>query len=150
VFEIKPNTEEAVQYFINLLKPETQAVLNANKALIFSVFNASNAKNLRVLQRALFNYERLLNLLDQDLKKDAENYELLTRSLLGYYLIFHIEYNTGNLNIVDFQQLFIGDEKNTITKAMKRQSNLTVCFIPQSYLRQRNYLDSLVTVIMKS
>ncbi|PZU89792.1 MAG: hypothetical protein DI529_03775 [Chryseobacterium sp.] len=111
VFEIKPNTEEAVQYFINLLKPETQAVLNANKALIFSVFNASNAKNLRVLQRALFNYERLLNLLDQDLKKDAENYELLTRSLLGYYLIFHIEYNTGNLNIVDFQQLFIGDEK---------------------------------------
>ncbi len=110
-FEIKPNSDEAVQYFISLLKPETQTVIEENKALLFSVFNTSTAKNLRVLQRALFNYERLLNLIDQNLKKDVGNYNLLTKSLLGYYLIFHIEYNTGNLNIDYFQQLFIGDEK---------------------------------------
>ena len=110
-FEIKPNSDEAVQYFISLLKPEIQTIMEENKALIFSIFSASKAKNLRVLQRAMFNYERILNLLDEDLKKDVDNYNLLTKSLLGYYMIFHIEYNTGNLDIEFFQQLFIGDEK---------------------------------------
>ncbi|CAD7801289.1 hypothetical protein CHRY9390_00755 [Chryseobacterium aquaeductus] len=111
IFEIKPNSQEAIEYFINLLSNETKTILEDNKNLIYSVFNTSNKKNLRVLQRALFNYERLLGMIDPKLKEDTENYKLLTKSLLAFYLIFHIEYNTGNLDIENFQQLFLSDEK---------------------------------------
>ncbi|MCT4330096.1 hypothetical protein CMT52_10545 [Elizabethkingia anophelis] len=110
VFEIKPNSEEAIEYFINLLNTDTKTILEENKSLVYSLFNASNKKNLRVLQRSLFNYERLLGLINPKLKEDAENYKLLTKSLMAYYLIFHLEYNTGNLNIVNFQRLFIIEE----------------------------------------
>ncbi|MHA3047700.1 P-loop NTPase fold protein [Riemerella anatipestifer] len=111
VFEIKPNSDEAIEYFISQLNYETKIILLENKSLIYSIFNASDKKNLRVLQRALFNYERLLGLIKPNLKEIGENYKLLTKSLLAYYLIFHIEYNTGNLNIGNFQQLFLVDEK---------------------------------------
>lgn len=110
-FEILPNTEEAIEYFISLIKSEVCTVLNDNKNLILKIFNSSEKNNLRVLQRALFEFERLVNLLENISDADKPKYNLLIKSLLAYYLIYHIEFNTGNKLIKNFQQLFLLDDQ---------------------------------------
>ncbi len=110
-FEISPNIDEAIDYFVSQINSEINSQLVEYNSLIIKIFNTSDKKNLRVLQRALFDFERLVKLLDKELKEDSEKYKLLVKSLLTYYLIFHLEFNTGNSDIENFQQLFLIEEK---------------------------------------
>lgn len=110
-FEITPSINEAIEYFITQINSEISSQLSEYNNLIIKIFNTSEKKNLRVLQRALFDFERLIKLLDKDLKEDTEKYKVLVKSLLAYYLIFHLEFNTGNHEIENFQQLFLMDDK---------------------------------------
>lgn len=112
-FEISPNVDEAIEYFISLINSDINSHLILNNGLIVKIFNTSEKENLRVLQRALFDFERLFNLTNKELKKDKEKYSLLIKSLLAYFLIYYLEYNTGNLNIENFQQLFLMDDKKS-------------------------------------
>lgn len=112
-FEVSPNVDEAIEYFISLITSDINSHLIINNNLVVKIFNTSEKKNLRVLQRALFDFERLLNLTDKALKDDKEKYSLLVKSLLAYFIIYYLEYNTGNLNIESFQQLFIIDDKKS-------------------------------------
>ncbi len=110
-FEISPNVDDAIKYFISLIDEDINPHLTFHKELIIKIFNTSEKKNLRVLQRSLFDFERLVKLIDKELKKDTEKFQSLFKSLLAYYLIFYLEYITGNSNIENFQQLFIIDDK---------------------------------------
>jgi hypothetical protein len=110
-FEVSPNINEAIGYFISLIGLNVNSHLTSNIDLIIKIFNTSENKNLRVLQRSLFDFERLLNLTDVKLKDEPEKYSLLVKSFLAYFLIYYLEYNTGNLDIKNFQQLFLVDDK---------------------------------------
>ena len=96
-----------------MITSDINSHLIINNNLVVKIFNTSEKKNLRVLQRALFDFERLLNLTDRALKDDKEKYSLLVKSLLAYFIIYYLEYNTGNLNIESFQQLFIIEDKKS-------------------------------------
>ncbi|MDR6464711.1 P-loop NTPase fold protein [Chryseobacterium sediminis] len=155
VFEISPNSEEAIEYFITLVTENIQNILLENKNLVFKIFNTTENKNLRVLQRAFFDFQRLMSLVNPELQKDEEKFKLLCKSLLAYYLIFHIEYNTGNLGIENFQQLFLSDEKKyafqNYEEVIKSDNLLhsTKIFTAQNliqYISKGNY-ESLITEI---
>lgn len=112
-FEIKPDTEQAIDFFLNSVKSEIKSQLIASKDLIIKTFDVSKKENLRVLQRAIYDFERLFNFTDKELVKDEEKYNLLVKNYLSYFLIYFLEFKTGNEDITSFQQTqFFSDDKS--------------------------------------
>ena len=111
-FEISSDVNDAIQSFIEQIKSENKNQFKNNESLIIKIFNISGKNNLRVLQRSLFEFERLLELLDSELKDDYEKYPQLVKSLLAYFLIFYIEINTGDSDLSYFPSVLkIDDQK---------------------------------------
>lgn len=112
-FEIKPDTEKAVDFFLGSVTSEIKPHLIASKDLIIKTFDISKKENLRVLQRAIYDFERLFNFTDKELSKDEEKYKELIKNYLSYFLIYFLEFKTGNEDITSFQQTqFFSDDKN--------------------------------------
>lgn len=103
-FEINPDTELAVDFFINSVSSDVKSRLFESRDLIIKTFEVSEKENLRVLQRAIYDYERLFKFIDQTLKEDTEKYKILFTNYLGYFLIYFLEIKTGNKDISSFQQ----------------------------------------------
>ena len=110
-FEIKPDTELAVDFFINSVSSDIKPYLLEGKDLIIKTFEISEKENLRVLQRAIYDYERLFKLIDPKLKEDSEKYKTLFKNYLGYFLIYFLEIKTGTKDISSFQQLLFVSNK---------------------------------------
>lgn len=144
-FEISPSTEEAVDYFIEKLSDDIVPYLQSHRDLIIKIFNTSEKKNLRVLQRALFDFNRLIKLLPKALEEEQEKYLLLIKSLLSYFLIYYLEFNTGNDKIELFQQIvFKDDDENKFqhyVEAIKSEDLIhsTRIFTPDNLL---NFISS--------
>ena len=104
-FEIKPDTELAVDFFINSVSSNIKPSLEESKDLIIKIFEVSEKENLRVLQRAIYDYERLFKFIDSKLTDDSEKFKILFNNYLAYFLIYFLEIKTGNKDISSFQQL---------------------------------------------
>lgn len=116
-FEIVPDVDEAVEYFINSGVFEIEKYLTDHQKLIIKIFNSSENRNLRVLQRALFEFDRLFKNTEKKLENDPVKYSLLVKNFLAYFLIYYLEYNTGNEAIVNFQSTSkVEDEKHKYNK----------------------------------
>lgn len=112
-FEIKPDTEQAIDFFLDSVTSEIKPHLIASKDLIIKTFDISKKENLRVLQRAIYDFERLFNFTDKELSKDEEKYKELIKNYLSYFLIYFLEFKTGNEDISSFQQMqFLSDDKS--------------------------------------
>ena len=105
-FEILPDVKEAVDHFISSGTYEIKNYLTDNKELIIRIFNATEKKNLRVLERALFDYDRLFKNINKSLERNADKYPILFKNYFAYFLIYYMEFHTGNVNITSFQSLF--------------------------------------------
>ncbi len=110
-FEIKPDTELAVDFFINSVSSNIKSSLEDSRDLIIKIFEASEKENLRVLQRAIYDYERLFKFIDSKLAEDSEKYKILFNNYLAYFLIYFLEIKTGNKDISSFQQLLFASNK---------------------------------------
>src|SRR5690606_28614875 len=110
-FEIKPDTELAVDFFINSVSSNIKSSLEDSRDLIIKIFEVSEKENLRVLQRAIYDYERLFKFIDSKLAKDSEKYKILFNNYLAYFLIYFLEIKTGNKDISSFQQLLFASNK---------------------------------------
>jgi hypothetical protein len=111
-FEIKPDTEQAIDFFLESVTSEIKPFLLASKDLIIKTFDISRKENLRVLQRAIYDFERLFSFTDKELSKDEEKYKELIKNYLSYFLIYFLEFKTGNEDITSFQQIhFSNDDK---------------------------------------
>jgi len=112
-FEIKPDTEQAIDFFLDSVTSEIKPYLIASKDLIIKIFDISKNENLRVLQRAIYDFERLFNFTDKELSKDEEKYKELIKNYLSYFLIYFLEFKTGNEDISSFQQMqFLSTDKS--------------------------------------
>lgn len=112
-FEIKPDTEQAVDFFLYSVKSEIKPYLIASKELIIKTFDISKKENLRVLQRAIYDFERLFSFTDKELIKEEGKYKELIKNYLSYFLIYFLEFKTGNEDITSFQQLqLFSDDKD--------------------------------------
>lgn len=111
-FEIKPDTEQAIDFFLDSVTSEIKPYLIDSKDLITKTFDISRKENLRVLQRAIYDFERLFNFTDKELSKDEEKFKDLIKNYLSYFLIYFLEFKTGNEDISSFQQTqFLSDDK---------------------------------------
>ncbi len=110
-FEIKPDTELAVDFFINSVSSDIKSNLLETRDLIIKTFEVSEKENLRVLQRAIYDYERLFKFIDPKLKEDEEKYKILFSNYLGYFLIYFLEIKTGSKDISSFQQVTFASDK---------------------------------------
>jgi hypothetical protein len=110
-FEIKPDTELAVDFFINSVSSDIKPHLLESRDLIIKTFEVSKKENLRVLQRAIYDYERLFKFLNPELKEDNEKYKILFKNYLAYFLIYFLEIKTGSEDIISFQQLLFASNK---------------------------------------
>jgi hypothetical protein len=111
-FEIKPDTEKAIDFFLNSVTSNIKPHLIELKDLIVKTFEISKKENLRILQRAVYDFERLINFTDEQLSQEKEKYESLIRNYLVYFLIYFLEFKTGNEDIYLFQELhFFSDDK---------------------------------------
>ncbi len=112
-FEVKPDTEQAIDFFLDSVTSKIKPHLVASKDLIIKIFDISKKENLRVLQRAIYDFERLFNFTDDELSKDGEKYKELIKNYLSYFLIYFLEFKTGNEDISSFQEtLFFTDDKS--------------------------------------
>tara|TARA_R110002124_G_C8924710_1_gene511518 strand:+ start:65 stop:1957 length:1893 start_codon:yes stop_codon:yes gene_type:complete len=155
-FEIKPDTDLAVEFFINSVSAEMKNHLEELKDLIIHSFEISEKENLRVLQRAIYDYERLFKFLDPELKKDKEKYKVLIKNYLGYFLIYFLEIKTGNTDISDFQQsLFLKDGKEKKyskydeiikTYSLEHSTKLFTPFKLVDFISNGNYVDLIYEI----
>lgn len=112
-FEVKPDTEQAIDFFLDSVTSNIKPHLVASKDLIIKIFDISKKENLRVLQRAIYDFERLFNFTDDELSKDREKYKELIKNYLSYFLIYFLEFKTGNEDVSSFQEtLFFADDKS--------------------------------------
>jgi hypothetical protein len=112
-FEIKPETEKAINFFLDSATSEIKSYLIDSKDLIIKIFEISQKENLRVLQRAIYDFERLLKFTNTELSSEEEKYNKLIKNYLGYFLIYFLEFKTGNEDISSFQEIqFFSNDKS--------------------------------------
>ncbi|PQA92680.1 hypothetical protein B0A69_14555 [Chryseobacterium shigense] len=112
-FEIKPDTEQAIDFFLESITSDIKTQLFASKDLIIKIFDISKKENLRVLQRAIYDFERLFKFIDDKLSTDEEKYKELIKNYLSYFIIYFLEFKTGNEDISSFQEtLYFADDKS--------------------------------------
>lgn len=160
-FEIKPDTEQAIDFFLDSIRDNNiRTHLVESKDLIINIFNISKKENLRVLQRAIYDFERLFNFTDKELAKDKDKHKVLIKNYLSYFLIYFLEFKTGNEDISSFQQTqFFSDDKSekkytqyeevVATYSLLHSTKLFTSFRLIDFIKNGDYTD-LVSEINNS
>lgn len=93
-FEIVPEVDIALAAFISQSSSvENKKILEEQKPLITSLYNASNYKNLRHLKQAIADFEWLLDAISE---KATSNINVI-KSLITTYLVFTFEIKSGEM-----------------------------------------------------
>jgi DNA polymerase III delta prime subunit len=94
VLQVQPVTEEALDDFISKLKTKAaRELLTSRKSEILAIYDQSGFNNLRILQQSLWDFERLVKVIDPsylDLK-DA------ITALLQLFLALSFEFKSGTI-----------------------------------------------------
>lgn len=102
-FEIKPNFNDAIEYFLNQIELKDERYYE----IVSNVINKLEIKNLRIIRQALINYHYIISKIEK---------ELLDKYIEYKYKIFEV-------NIVLFTQFALGElcsnEKNSIERVLK-------------------------------
>ncbi|HBN06499.1 MAG TPA: hypothetical protein DD434_12035 [Bacteroidales bacterium] len=109
-FEISPDYEKVIKCFLSEIKNSS---LQNNFNIINDVFITSKINNLRILRQCFYDFQRLEELINKDIKKKT-NYNDFIKELICYFIIFYCEYKSGNHNIRTFQELKISNSGNSI------------------------------------
>lgn len=95
-FEVMPDLDSAINYFINGDIPLTRWLKN-KKAFIRDCFQATRCDNLRLLRQSLYDFNILYNELDDNFLKNGDTF---MTSLLGSYIVVYCEYRGENRDLL--------------------------------------------------
>ena len=95
-FEIMPNTDSAIDYFINHDAPLTEW-LKSKKVFILDCFQSTRCDNLRLLRQCLYDFSVLYNETDNHLLEKGDTF---MTSLLGAYIVVYCEYRGVNRDLL--------------------------------------------------
>lgn len=114
-FELETDIDAALDSFLDEKGVNNKAEIDfdKHKDLLKELFIASNLRNLRVLKQSLFDFKRLLGLIDSKYKEHPK-YDDFIKNLLAYFIITYSEYRTGNELIKEYQSgigYLINDKK---------------------------------------
>lgn len=96
-FEVMPDTDSAIDYFINNDVPLTEW-LTSKKAFVRDCFQSTRCDNLRLLRQCLYDFSVLYNETNDNLLKDGDTF---MTSLLGAYIVVYCEYRGDNRDLLE-------------------------------------------------
>lgn len=123
------------------------------KDLIKDIFQDSDHNNLRLLRRALCDFARFSQLIDEKVTR-KHNYLEYEKNLLSYFLILFMEHNFGNTIIKDYKELAIIEPVNNNKAAIlyKPEHRPTKVkhrlFEPHEVLPYKLYVQYITTSII--
>lgn len=137
-FEVMPDTDSAIDYFINNDDPLTEW-LTSKKAFVRDCFQSTRCDNLRLLRQCLYDFSVLYNETNDNLLKDGD---IFMTSLLGAYIVVYCEYRGDNRDLLEnwdwsYFNGISGDEA-----VKKRISNLQNKYSPIANKYRIGVLDS--------
>jgi hypothetical protein len=153
-FTIYPNTVEAVGSYVeectlDCLKNQKEWVAKTLK----EIFILSKTENLRILKRSLFEFERLLRLLDEEILENNIKMKKIVSTCLQYFTINYLELNIGKdnpeLDSYNIQfNAFNNDYLNQYRKILNKRIEVETPYFlnPDSmkaYIRDGNHLGLL-------
>lgn len=106
-FKIEPETSNAIESIIGDMtnnKSNVTQVLTKNKDIIISLFNLSQKPNLRILRQSLIDFCYCISNItipNTSNSKENQRYDEATKNLLICFIIFYLEYKTGQTKIAD-------------------------------------------------
>lgn len=101
-FEVRPEFDAAYKSFVAALSdPDLRRLFTKEASEIRLIFEQSKSNNLRTLQRAIWDFERLCKVL---LKKHI-NHKLAMRDIIRVFFAFSFEIKTRNLKLDEVQGL---------------------------------------------
>ena len=95
-FEVMPDMDSAINYFINNDVPHT-GWLTTKNTFIRDCFQTTGCDNLRLLRQCLYDFSVLYNETDDHLLKDGD---VFMTALLGTYIVVYCEYRGENRDIL--------------------------------------------------
>jgi hypothetical protein len=116
-FEIKPDTEAAIDYFLSEV-PDS-SILNFERDFIIKCFHATGNENLRILRQCLCDFKAQLALVDSEPIEDGNAF---LHNLLCSFIAVYAEYNNKDnhsdiLKLATSYQIdFVGGNKELINK----------------------------------
>lgn len=142
-FEIMPDMNAAIDYFINNDVPLTEW-LKSKKAFILDCFRSTKCDNLRLLRQCLYDFNVLYNEIDEKLREKGEAF---MTSLLGSYVVVYCEYRGENRDTLkEFDRSYFygisGDEtkKKRISEFQNKYSfifnNYKINVLNTSHIKQ--------------
>lgn len=105
VFEIQTSSEAAIDFFI--AKPDSQTLkdlYSASKSSIMETFEKSKYNNLRIIERALWDFDILFD----SLESEIQGHQPAMIQLLSLYLALILEFKSGRLSSEQVINLFGG------------------------------------------
>ncbi len=101
-FEVTPETSSAIESFSNELPNQTTIeIVKKNFEAIQQVYDCSQFKNLRLVRNALWEFDRILKVLDEKLMRSDE----LISDFLSLYLVHSLEINSGSIKPSEIKKL---------------------------------------------
>lgn len=147
-FEINPDANAAVDYFLNGDVP-LHGKLHAYKDYIIEVFLATQCNNLRLLRQCLYDFNVLLDAVDDNLINSDKG---LIMGFLGSYIITYCEYRGNNHTLLkkmneNIQNALEGDdnEKEQFQKLQSKYNAISEKY--QINLLNKSFLSSIINEI---
>lgn len=129
-FKFKSEAVETVEKFvISIEKQSNYTFLSDNLNLITEIYHVSQTDNLRSVQQALYDFNRLLTYIDINAIKGHEKFTDFIEGLLAHFFILYFEFKDGNTDILKLipTAFFLNDDseiKERVTKIQNKYNQL--------------------------
>lgn len=126
-FEVKPDIEGAIRYFISEIGSDPQNLITAMVPYIRQMLEQTNNNNMRIVRQCLFDFSSIVNEIPKDLY-NKELYIPIMQKLLFDMIIFYLEAKANNPLFDDVDELnnyFLpGDQKESFSSLIKNYSGV--------------------------
>ncbi|WP_293886366.1 MULTISPECIES: P-loop NTPase fold protein [unclassified Sphingobacterium] len=95
-FELKSNSDSIIDEFLKKGNNQINGRYEDFQKITSEIFTCSKTKNFRVLQMALFEFERLCKFINPKIMEDKDRSAIVIKNYYPYFLIYFLEYQTGN------------------------------------------------------
>ncbi|GLS90366.1 hypothetical protein GCM10007916_14330 [Psychromonas marina] len=138
-FELVPNTNLALESFINSSSDTIKSFYQDNIDNITTVYSSSKCKNLRHLKQALWDFERFFDALPESTFDKSE----LKEELLKIFLSFAFETRSANYSIQEISRVKDSIYQDAFNKDKENKTKSMYSLLSSKY-PMINFSDSLV------
>ena len=158
-FKVKPDTEQALNSFIEKIDSNGCFKLKERKQLIMNCFITTGLENLRVLKQSMEDYCMLVNRLPEDIKS-METFDKVSQNLLGNFVAAYAEVKAGNKKVANFNENLVDEielgDNITIQKPKDFRSLFAVMdkynrfnLFDEYHVMESNYVEFVIKLLLE-